>query len=112
MPPLVTPAPLSPVLKMVSMPIPVSMSPSFTCSQKVVLPGLGWTLQAHSNSVSVPARAHLQSHWAQTLQARTIILRPGQGVQGPVGEQPGSTFGSAGPLAPVPSAVPAVTVAL
>ena len=108
MPPLFVPTPLSPVLEVVSVSVP---SP-FARPQKVVVPGLLWTFHTHSRSVSVPARAHLQSHRAQTLQARPIVLRPGQRVQGPVGEQPGSSFGAAGTLAPVASALPAVAVAL
>ena len=103
MPLLVTTTPL-PVLKMVSMP------PSFACPQKLVFPALGWTLHTHSNSV--PARAHLQPHRAQTLQSCPIILRPGQGVQGPVRVQTAVPFGSTCRFAPVPAAVPAVTVAL
>lgn len=108
-PPLFVPTPLSPVLEVVSVPVPVSVPPPFACPQKVVVPGLLWTFHTHSRSVSVPARAHLQSHRAQTLQARPVVLRPGQGVQGPVGEQPGSSFGAAGTLT---SALPAVAVAL
>lgn len=110
MPSLVMPTPLSPVFEMVSVSIPVSVPPSFTCPQKVVFPGLGWTLHTHSSSV--PAGAHLQSHRAQTLQSHPIILRSGQGVQGPVGEQPSSSLSTAGAGAPVASTVSAGPMAL
>lgn len=82
--PLFTPAPLSPVLRMVPMSISMPMPSLLACSYKVVLLDLGWTLHTHSSSVFVPAWTHLQSHWAETFQACPIILRSGQGLQGPV----------------------------
>lgn len=122
MSPLFTSTTLSPVFKVMSMsvsvslsvpiPVPMSMSSSLACPQELVFLALGWTLQTHSNSVSALAHAHLQSYWAKIFQACPIILRPGQGVQGPVGEQPSSTFGNTGPLATMPSMVSVITLAL
>lgn len=110
MPLFVPPTPLSPVLKVVSVTIAMSMSPSFACPQQLVVPALRLTLPTHPGSV--PAGAHLQPHRAQTLQACPVILGPGQGVQRSVGQQTSSTFAGAGPLAPVPAALPAVVSAL
>lgn len=106
----ITATALSPVFKLVS--VPMSVPLPFVCPQQVVVPGLAWTLHIHSHSVSVPAWAWLQPHRAQALQAFPIILRPGQRVKGSVLEDPCPTFGCTGPLGPMPAALPDEVVTL
>lgn len=99
---------MSPVIKVV----PISLFLSLVWPQRVVVPSMRWIPDASATILPLPApRAHLQSHRAQAIQTRPIILMPSCGVQGTAGEEPSPSigFGTVGPLAPMPpSTLPAV----
>lgn len=107
-------APLFLLLKVMPVSVPVFVPAPFPHPEEVVVPPQGRTLHTHPTSVpvSLPAGARLQPHRAQTLQPRPVVLRHGQRVQRPVGQQPGASLGATGSQAAVPSVAPAGAVAL